>query len=277
MNKFRIFAMLSCAMMLLAGTGWAQQTTIDMELNSFSGVEVKVPIDVYVQQSDRFAVSLTGPERLLSRLDVYVDDSTLVVRSKNFFHKWSNDDGEVKVHVQMPSVLRLKASAAADLEATSPIEGWRLLVEAAGASDVKLHEVYVDVLTLRASGASDIDAHRAVEARRLDVDAKGASDIELKKLTATDIRALVRGASEIKLVGPSTANRLKAEVQGASDFIASKMPCQQAVVEVTGASSAKVHVNELLKGSSLGASSLSVYGPCKTQVKTDESSSVSRL
>lgn len=269
--------MLCSTMVLLAESGWAQQTSNDLELNGFCGVEVKGPIDVYVQQSDRFAVRVSGPERLLNRLDLYVKDSTLVVRAKHALRKWyTSSEDAVKLYVQMPTVVMLKASSSADLEATSAIEGQRLLVEAAGSSDVTLHEVRVDVLALRASGASDIDAHKAVVARRVDIDASGASDVEVKKLSATDIRATARGASDVDVAGPSTANRVKLEVSGSSDLSASRLPCQQGIVNASGSSSVSVHVSETLKGSLRGNSDLTVYGPCKTQVSSDSSSSMYR-
>ena len=200
------------------GSGHITSQTRDV--SGFTNVDVSGAIDIYVKQDSTTLVKVEADDNLLEYIEVYTDNSTLVIHTENGTRL--RPSNKIKVYISNPSYKEFQASGACSIHSENQITSSETLrVDLSGASDGKM-ELNAPKITVDLTGASNITV--SGKTRDFEGGASGASDIrgfelltensdiELSGASGAEIYASVRiggsvsGASHIKYKGNATTS-----------------------------------------------------------------------
>ncbi|WP_426756134.1 head GIN domain-containing protein [Myxococcus sp. Y35] len=162
------------------------------EVADFDEVSVSHGIKAEVKVGPK-SVRLEGPEELLSRITLEVDDGTLRTRVDNKSSLNRFRGSSVRLYVSSPRV-----------------EG----IHASGGSRVEADATRTDEFDVGASGGSIINV-RGVDARQVEAEASGGSQVTLSG-RATDFDAEASGGSIVHALDVRGVKTLDAEASGGS-------------------------------------------------------------
>ena len=183
--------------------------------SGFHNIEVSGAIDVYLKQDSSTSVKVEADDNLLQYVEVYTNNSTLVIKTRRGV--WIRPTNKIKVYVSNPMYRELEVSGASSIHSENGISSNESLhVGLSGASIAKLEfnapRISVDLsgasnLTIRgrtkdfeagASGASKIWCFDLLT-ENTDVEASGASSAEV--YASVKLAGNASGASHIKYKG----------------------------------------------------------------------------
>ncbi len=222
---------------MLGKLAHAQQRVINdpnaeiRSVEKFSGIKVSGGIDVYLSQSDDYALAVSASEeKYRDNIKAVVRNGVLVIGYDSGNSKWLKGDKKLRVYVSFQSLASIEASGACDLRIAESLQGRSLLLKLSGACDI-VGEIKLDDMIMDLSGASTVKLNGSVE--NLKVSSSGASDIKSYDLVVENLIANVSGASDVKL---TVTGSMSATASGASSIRYRGTPAKQEV-SVSGASS----------------------------------------
>ena len=179
---------------------------------SFSGIKVSGGIDVYLSQSNEYAVAVSASE------DKFRDEIKTEVKNGvlNIYYDAStfryNGNRNLRAYISFKTLESIEASGACDLNINDNFNASSLKVKLSGACEME-GNITIQDMQINMSGASTVKLSGTVQ--NLKIDASGASDIKNYSLTADNCIADVSGASDIKI----TVNKsISARASGASNL-----------------------------------------------------------
>lgn len=193
----------------------------------FNSIDVSGAIDVYVRQDSTTSVKVEADDNLLQYVDVYTNNSTLVIKTRRGM--WIRPTNKIKVYVSNPFYTEFEVS---------------------GASSIRSETEISSNETLRVDLSGDSDAKLEFNAPRVSVDLSGASNLTIRGKTK-DFKAGASGASEIRCFDLLTENT-EVEASGASS--AEVYASVKLAGSASGASHIKYKGNAIPSISSSGAS-----------------------
>jgi hypothetical protein len=181
-------------------------------VGSFSAIKVSGGIDVYLSQSDDYALAVSASdEKYRNEIKTEVRHGVLNISYDASAFRF-NSDRKLRAYVSFKTLESLEASGACDFIINGTYEGSSVKIKLSGACDVK-GKINFDNLQLDLSGASTVKASGHVQ--NLKIDASGASDIKNYDLVAENCVGEISGASDVKL----TVNKsITVKASGASSF-----------------------------------------------------------
>ncbi len=181
---------------------------------SFHTIEVSHAIDLYLSQGDEEGVAVSATDAAVrDHIKTSVSNGVLKIWFEGEGKWWKNaGNKKMRAYVSFQKLLKLKASGASDVYATSAIKVQTLEVELSGASDGKFGNITADKLTVRLSGASDMSVSGG-KVSNLNINASGASDFKGIDLATETCSADASGASDIHV---TVNSELSARASGAS-------------------------------------------------------------
>ena len=195
--------------------------------SGFHSIEVSGAIDVYVKQDSSTAVKVEADDNLLQYVEVFTENSTLVIKTRS--HRWLRPTNKIKVYVSNPLYREFEISGASSIRSENEITSSEMLrVDLSGASNAKLE----------------------FNAPRISADLTGASDLTIRGKTR-DFEAGASGASQIKCFDLLTENT-DVEASGASS--AEVYASVRLAGSASGASNIKYKGNAIPNINSSGAS-----------------------
>lgn len=207
--------------------------TRGFDLAGFDKVSLKGSDDVSVTVGPQFSVTATGPQAMLDRLDIRVEDGVLVVARKkgggdgeSWSIRWKDDWYRgVKVAVTMPALTGAVLAGSGDMQ----IEGARaekLDLALRGSGDLRISGIDADALDAALAGSGDMVL--AGSARQVALSLAGSGDIDAGGLNggtlaanlagSGDIRARASGEADVSIVGSGDIT-----IAGTSDCRISKL------------------------------------------------------
>jgi len=196
-------------------------------ITGFNSIDVSGAIDVFIRQDSSTSVKVEADDNLLQYVEVYTDNSTLVIKTRRGI--WIRPTHKIKVYVSNPIYTDFEVSGASNIRSETEISSNETLrVGLSGASNAKLD----------------------FNAPRISVDLTGASNLTIRGKTR-DFEAGASGASEIRCFELLTENT-EVEASGASSAEV------YASVKIAGSASGASHIrykgNAIPSISSSGAS-----------------------
>jgi hypothetical protein len=199
-------------------------------IGSFSAIKASGGIDIYLSQSDDYALAVSASE------DKYRDAIKTEVRNGvlNISYNGSpvrfGSNLKLRAYISFKTLESLEGSGACDFIINGSFKGSSLKIKLSGACDVKGNINFEDA-DLSLTGASTVKVNGNVT--NLKIDASGASDVKNYDLVADNCVADISGASDIKI----TINKsLNARASGASSLFYKGNP-ERKDVSSSGASS----------------------------------------
>ena len=162
----------------------AQTYTKTFDIKDFEGVQIRIPANVVIKESDKFSVTIDATAREFQYLAVEKSsDDVLKIYSEKTRWRWKDwkDSDKTSIVIELPSINTLEASSASNIDvAFSSIEELTLVLR--GASDLDINSD-ISQLNVKISGASDLDINgnvvdsnfKMAGASRVDIEGKGES------------------------------------------------------------------------------------------------------
>ena len=178
-------------------------------VSGFNSIQVSGAIDVYVRQDSSTSVRIDADDNLQQYVEVYTDNSTLVIHVQNGIRV--RPSRKIKVYVSNPEYREFQASGASSFIGETVISsGTSLHVDLSGASDGKL-DVDAPRISVTVSGASNITM--SGKTKDFEGGASGASEIKCFNLLAENSDMEVNGASSAEVYA---SVKLEGHASGAS-------------------------------------------------------------
>lgn len=228
---------LSCSATTISVKGIEQQK-MPIEVNSFHGIQLRAAVDVYITQSDQYAINVTGPEKGKSQLKFHTTKDGILEISNKSNPIIPNQMKYVKVYISAPKFTTISLIGAGDIEAQNKItQSEPMSISIKGAGDIDIPGVQCPVLSLSLTGAGDVDVKRC----------------EVETLTAS-----LTGAGDIDIKG--RAKHTTFHLSGTGDIDAKNLHTENLVVTLSGMGGAKCTVTNKLSGKVNRFCGLTIYG-----------------
>lgn len=204
------------------------------DLGEFSKISVHTSASLKVRVGKDYGLNITGDEKDIKFLKIYVKGQTLVVQNKeNFFDSWQGEAPEVEI-----SVPHLK----------------RFILN--GTSDAEIRGVEGEHFKVIINGSGNIDFGGTAE--ELKVAINGSGDMKGKMTGVNQSSVEINGSGSIDLSG--NCNKLNITVHGSGDFDGKKFECKQVNVRVDGVGDIEVYAKKSVDVDVMGSGEVTVYG-----------------
>ncbi|MBQ7194918.1 MAG: DUF2807 domain-containing protein [Bacteroidales bacterium] len=161
------------------------------ELSGFDSVLINGHADVNFVQADAFEVTVCSQPNIFEHLDVYMDGSTLVFKTKKNVRA-----EELDLTLRAPVLKKVEVNGAADFDIPAGlVTDGDFSIEVNGAGDLDLKGIRCAALSIGVNGAADIETER-IDVQTLSVQVNGAGDVTLDGKTV-DASLEVNGAGDI--------------------------------------------------------------------------------
>ena len=182
----------------------------DRSISAFKTLNLRLNADVYISTGDHAAVKLEGDDNLLKFIDVEQNGEEVTVRERDGFNLMPSGDHDLKVYVTTPTLDRIEASGACNIESQDKItssDGFEMRMS--GAGNIKL-DVDAPRVSANLSGAGNITLKGQTKDVRLEL--SGAGNAHCYDLLAenTDVTISGFGSAEVY-----ASVKLSASVSGA--------------------------------------------------------------
>lgn len=178
----------------------------------FSGIKVSGGIDVYLSQSNDYALAVSASEdKYRDNIKTAINNGVLTIYYDGGTLR-NNSNRRLRAYVSFKTLESLEASGASDFIITGNFTSKSVKVKLSGACNIK-GPVNFDNLQLNISGASTVKINGNVQ--NMKIQASGASDVKNYELVVDNCVADLSGASDVKI----TVNKsLSVKASGASSF-----------------------------------------------------------
>jgi hypothetical protein len=199
-------------------------------VDSFSGIKVLGGIDVYLSQSDSYALAVSASdEKYRDQIKTEVKNGILNISFDPGPIRF-NSNKNLRAYVSFKTLESLEASGACDFIINGTYKENSGRIKLSGACNIK-GKVDFNNLQLDISGASTVKINGNID--NLKIDASGASDVKNYDLVVNNCVADISGASDVRI----TVNKsITAKASGASSFFYKGNP-EKKDVNSSGASS----------------------------------------
>lgn len=178
----------------------------------FSGIKVSGGIDVYLSQSDDYALAVSASEdKYRDNIKTEINNGVLTILYDGGTLRY-NSNRRLRAYVSFKTLESLEASGACDFIIIGNFTSKSVKVKLSGACNIK-GTVNFDNLQLNISGASTVKINGNVQ--NMKIEASGASDVKNYELEVDNCMADLSGASDVNI----TINKsLSVKASGASSF-----------------------------------------------------------
>ena len=199
------------------------------DVSAFSGIKVSGGIDVYLSQSNDYALAVGASEdKYRDNIRTEVRNGVLIIYPDNNRLRFNNQ--KLRAYVSFKDLKSLDASGACQFIINGSLQTNNMKIKLSGASGLK-GNMKIDNLQVDLAGASTMKADGKIG--NLKIDASGASDLKNYELVVDRCVAELSGASDVRI----TVNEsISAKASGASSFSYKGNP-SKTEVNTSGASS----------------------------------------
>ncbi len=206
------------------------------DIRNFTGVTNTGSFEVYVSEADTFGVEVLAQENLLSIIETYVSNGSLVVETKN--GACYRSGLPVEVHVSLPELDRLRLTGSgkllADVAVSPEVElsnsGSGLVeidtvyaesytVGNSGSGTISIDEAYVDEADLVQSGSGNIFGGIFFGTADLGVRHSSSGDVQAILLEGTLVDVILSGSGKVELTGDAVVAEYSLNSSGRIDAL----------------------------------------------------------
>lgn len=201
-------------------------------VGEFSGIRVSGGIDVYLSQSDEYALAVSASnQKMKDDIETKIVDGVLVI-SYNSRHLNINEKRYLRAYISFKTLQSIEGSGACNINIQETFTSKVLRLTLSSACDLK-GKIAIDDMDAKLSGAST--AKITGKINNLKLEASGASDLKNYGLHVENLIATLSGASDVRIF---ISNSLTVKASGASSLNYSGDP-SKVDINASGASSVK--------------------------------------
>lgn len=230
--------------------------TVDRNFTAtdFDSVTLAGPYRVDIRPGDAFAVSASGPQEALDKLEIEVDDGDLEIGRKDSsdwsFWKSKKRHKGVIVSVTMPRVEGLTLAGSGALSNSAPTgESFRATV--AGSGEI---------------------ATGAIAARQVSFKLAGSGDLKAGALDAEDTKISIAGSGNVSASG--RAGKTDINIAGSGDIDASELVASDLDVTILGSGNVAIGATGKAAVKTMGSGDVTISGTTDCSVSKNGSGKV---
>ncbi len=160
--------------------------------SGFDKVKLAGSDDVRVVTGPSFAVSATGPQKILDALDIRVEGDTLKVSRKS--KMWSSTKGNAVITVTMPVIKGASLAGSGNFD-VAEAKGTAFDANLGGSGNLTVARVAVDALNINLAGSGDVKI--AGTAKNVEVSLAGSGDVRVEETAAEDANISLAGSGNV--------------------------------------------------------------------------------
>ena len=184
--------------------------TKEVNRGDFTKVEQKGSFDVYLSNSSSTTVKIEAEENLIDYIETYVDNNTLVIRTKEGFSL--KPDRDIKIYIAAPHLTDIQSSGAGDIISQSLLsDSTKMSFEVRGSANIKV-EVNAPEIQAEISGSGDMELKG--QTRKFNAEVNGSGNIKALDLKAEDTEIEIKGSGDADVFASSSLN---VNVRGSGD------------------------------------------------------------
>jgi Putative auto-transporter adhesin, head GIN domain len=164
----------------------------NFDASGFDKVKLAGSDDVRVVIGPTFAVSATGPQKILDALDIRVEGGTLKVSRET--RMWSFTRGSAVVTVTMPAIKGASLEGSGNLD-VAQAKGAAFEASLGGSGNLSVGRVAVDALNINLAGSGDVKIAGSTKA--IDVSLAGSGDVDASETAAEQASISIAGSGNV--------------------------------------------------------------------------------
>jgi hypothetical protein len=213
-----VFTLAACNMSADAQEGEASgggpMTQRSYNLAGFDAVSLAGPHDVTVSVGSAHSVRAEGPEDILDRLEVEVENGSLKIGTKRMNGMSINFGGnrpKVRIHVTMPAMRAASIGGSGDIR-VDKVQGESFAASIGGSGDIDIGSMRVEEADFSVAGSGAVRATGS--ANRAKVSIAGSGDVNVGGLETRTASVSIAGSGDVKVRAMETA---KVSIVGSGD------------------------------------------------------------
>lgn len=195
---------------------------------AFTGVDLRVSGNVYVQQDTVQKLELKAQQSLLQYLETYVSEGRLVIKFRNGVRVRSYEDIAVTIHV--PTVNSLSISGSGNIWAKGSFSSSDMDMVVSGSGNIHVQELKTGYLQAAISGSGDIKVQSG-SANEEKLRISGSGNMDLAGLAAKNVNSATSGSGDIKV---HATGRLDVSISGSGSVYYTGIPVVSTSISGSG-------------------------------------------
>ncbi len=185
-------------------------TSANRTPGSFSEVEQKGSFDVELLVGDQHAVLLEGEENIISKIETYIDGSTLKIQTEDGFDLRPTRD--VRIKVTAPSYKKVYSYGSGNIVSNSMVKNDEPIeVGTKGSGDIKM-EIMAPEVTASIYGSGNVTLKG--ETRKVTLECTGSGDLNAVDLLSEEANVDIKGSGNASV---NSSKSLQVDVKGSGD------------------------------------------------------------
>jgi len=213
MKRIALLMFLSCV--FIAST-WAQRTSEERNVGSFTGIKSCCGIDIYLRAGSSSTVKVEAHSELLKHVKTQVKNNVLSISvDNNNSNGWKDlfKDKKVIVYASVDELTLLEATSACDIKGEATLKGKDVKINVTSAASVNI-DLRADNISCNATSGADIKMKGSARAAKLS--ATSGADIMMKDFVAEEVDASCTSGSDITI---TAGKKIKARATSGSDIV----------------------------------------------------------
>lgn len=211
MRRPVLFAAAAALVLTGCGEGRAEEAGPEVsrkfDVAGFDKIEVAGPFDVQVTTGAQPGVSVRGPDNIVEKMVVEVENGTLKIhpeKRKGMFGgwNWSNRSGKARVAVSVPMLRAAAIAGAGDMD-INRIAAESFQGSIAGSGNLNLAHVQVKNLGLEIAGSGNVVGKG--QAQNVSYEVAGAGNIRAAQIASETAKVEIAGSGNVDANARSTA------------------------------------------------------------------------
>ena len=181
-------------------------------LPSFTGIDLRIPGDVYYKNDTVRKVEVIAQQNILDRIETFVSGNTLTIK---FFGSGDfRDAADIRINISGPNLNGFVLNTAGSIYCMNDIQASNIYLRSSGSGSIYLQRVTAELIDAETSGSGSINASLGT-ATREQLKTIGSGPISLAGISARTVIAQTNGSGSIRV---KVSDHLNARING-SGFI----------------------------------------------------------
>ncbi len=173
----------------------ASADTEDRNLPVFTGISLRIPATLYIEQGAERKVTIEAKSSTLEEIITEINDRALVIRfpARNFFVR-GFDPGKIIIHITIPEITDLSVSGSGDIFGRNTISTLIMDLNVSGSGNIDLAKLDAERVKTNISGSGNILIRGEKPAADLTGTISGSGNIKAEGFEAQDVKMTIAGS-----------------------------------------------------------------------------------
>lgn len=200
------FTISSCNFDCVEGSG--RQTTKNIAVDSFSGVEIGGSYKVIISQDSSSSMKITADDNIIDEIKTRVSGGILEIKMDGNYC----NVGDITIELSAKQWRSIEVSGASQISSTSQIKANDFNIDLSGSSSMDLN---LSAAAVRTSSSGSSEIRLKGQAGSHEIDLSGSGEIKAFDFVVGNYKISTSGASEMEI---NVLNDLKVSTSGSSSI-----------------------------------------------------------